>query len=158
MIVPDANLLVYAYDETVPEHTRARRWWEDVLSGSEPVGIPWIVLLAFVRLLTHPALMENPMTVAQARSAVMAWLRLGHVRLLSPSAATAGMFFDLLAAAGTGGNLSTDAMIAGLATEYGGRVYTNDRDFGRFPGVVWRNPLTAGSGGSSRLPGRRGRG
>jgi toxin-antitoxin system PIN domain toxin len=149
MIVPDTNLLVYAYDETVPLHPAARRWWEDVLSGSEPVGIPWIVVLAFVRLLTHPALVENPMTVDQARSAVMAWFDRGQVRLLSPSATTVVTFFDLLGAAGTGGNLSTDAMIAALAMEYGGCVYSNDRDFARFPGLVWRNPLTAGAGGGS---------
>jgi len=81
------------------------------------------------------------MTVAQAETAVMSWLKCDHVRLLSPSAATIERFFSLLSEAGTGGNLSTDAMIAALASEYGGCVYSNDRDFGRFPSLVWRNPL-----------------
>ena len=47
MIVPDTNLLVFAYDLTATRHQRARRWWEQSLSGDEPVGIPWIVVLAF---------------------------------------------------------------------------------------------------------------
>ncbi|HET6383284.1 MAG TPA: TA system VapC family ribonuclease toxin [Armatimonadota bacterium] len=141
MIIPDTNLLVYSYDSKSPYHDRARSWWEGVLSGPEPVGIPWIVVLAFTRLVTHPTLNENPMTVVQAREAVMAWLSVSHVRILETTPATIDLFFNLLTAAGTGGNLSTDAMIAALATEYGGRVFSNDRDFGRFPGIKWQNPL-----------------
>jgi len=143
MIIPDANLLVYAYDETSPSHQVARVWWENALSGTEAVGIPWVVVLAFVRLVTHPTLTENPMTVEQAEEAVMSWLDAEHVRLLTPGNTTIVRFFELLTAAGTGGNLSTDAMIAALASEYGGCVYSNDRDFSRFPGVMSRNPLAA---------------
>jgi hypothetical protein len=141
MIVPDANVLVYAYDRTSDLHRVARRWWESVLSGSEPIGIPWVVILAFVRLVTHPVLCENPMTIAQARQAVESWFRVDQVRLLAPGPATFDYFFDLLQQAGTGGNLSTDAMIAALAIEHGGSVYSTDRDFSRFPKVRWQNPL-----------------
>ena len=141
MIVPDVNLLVYAYDGSSPWHPKARTWWEEVLSGFEVVGIPWVVLLAFVRLMTHPTLCVNPMTVLQAQEAVMSWLDLDHVRLLSPSPGTLSRFFSLLAQADIGGNLCTDAMIAALASEYGGCVFSNDQDFSRFSGIVWRNPL-----------------
>lgn len=143
MIVPDANLLIFAYDATAPAHERSRLWWEEALAGSEPVGIPWVVVLAFVRLTTHPTLSENPMTVAQARNAVDAWLALDHVRLLTPRASTLALFFDLLEQTQTGGNLSTDALIAALAQEYGGIVYSTDNDFNRFDGVNWRNPIIA---------------
>ena len=141
MIVPDANLLIYAYDNTAPAHSRARAWWESALSGHEPVGIPWIVVLAFVRLMTHPTLSDNPMTAGQARQCVEEWLACEHVRLLSPETTTFARFFDLLAAAGTAGNLCTDALIAALAEEHGGNVYSNDADFSRFPGIAWKNPL-----------------
>lgn len=141
MIVPDVNLLIYAHDSTAPAHRKARAWWESTLSGSEPVGIPWIVVLAFVRLMTHPTLSDNPMTVAQARERVEAWLRCDQVRLLTPETTACDRFFDLLAATGTGGNLCTDALIAALAEEFGGTVYSNDADFARFPGISWRNPL-----------------
>ena|SRR5215510_87548 len=76
MIVPDANLLIYAYDSTSPSHRAARRWWEDALSGSEPVGIPWIVVLAFVRLISHPTLLEHPLTVREAEGCVRQWVGL----------------------------------------------------------------------------------
>lgn len=142
MIVPDVNLLVYAYDETAPLHRRARLWWEEVLSGDESVGIPWIVVPAFVRLMTHPTLTENPMTIEQVREAVESWLEVDHAQLLSPSADSIERFFALLEQAGMGGNLSTDAMIGALAQEYGGCVYSNDRDFDRFQAVERRNPLS----------------
>lgn len=141
MIVPDINLLIYAYDSTAPSHRKARGWWESALSGHEPVGIPWIAVLGFVRLMTHPTLNENPMTVAQARSRVEEWLRCDHVRLLSPESTTLARFFDLLEAAGTAGNLCTDALIAATAEEHSGQVYSNDAGFGRFPGIAWQNPL-----------------
>ena len=141
MIVPDTNLLVFAYDELSRFHDTASSWWEETLSNPVPVGLPSIVLLAFVRLTTHTALIQNPMTINQAEEIVSAWLRIDHVQILSPSGATFVLFFQLLSLLGSGGNLTTDAMIAALATEFGGTVYSNDRDFGRFPDLLWRNPL-----------------
>jgi len=82
------------------------------------------------------------MTIEECRSAVGVWLAQRHVSLLEPTSATLGFFFAHLAAVGTGGNLTTDALIAAHATERGGRVYSNDRDFARFRGIQWENPLT----------------
>ena len=141
MIVPDVNLLIYAYDELAPLHNLARRWWEDTLSDTTPVGIPSIVLLAFVRLSTHPAIVQTPITIDQTEKIISSWLAVDRVRILSPSDYTFTLLFDLLRNAGTGGNLTTDAMIASLAVEFGGTVYSTDRDFDRFVDVVWRNPL-----------------
>jgi toxin-antitoxin system PIN domain toxin len=141
MIVPDANLLIYAYDSTSPSHRAARRWWEDALSGREPVGIPWIVVLAFVRLISHPTLLEHPLTVREAEACVGQWLDCDHVRLLVPRERTFERFFSLLDEAGLGGNLATDALIAAHAEEYGATVHSTDRDFDRFTTVRWINPL-----------------
>lgn len=141
MIVPDTNLLVYAYDESAARHAPAKRWWEDALSGSEPVGIPWIVALAFTRLLTHPTICSQPLTIEEARSCVEAWFEYDHVRLLAPTDATLRLLFDLLSEAGLGGNLTTDALIAAHALEHGGVVHTADLDFGRFRALRWTLPL-----------------
>ena len=141
MIVPDTNLLVFAYDLSANRHRQARRWWEAVLSGDEPVGIPWIVVLAFTRLLTHPTICSRPMTCREVRNCIEQWLKQPHVRLLSPTADTLAFYFHLLEAAKIGGNLCTDAMIAAHALESGGVVYSDDRDFGRFKELKWRNPL-----------------
>ena len=143
MIVPDANLLIYAHDSTSPNHGKAKEWWENALSGREPVWIPFVVALAFVRLTTHPALNENPMTAAMAPERVESWEKAPVVRFLSGSSATLRLAWEFLEAAEAGGNLTTDAMIAAHAAEIGGIVYSNDRDFDRFSKIRWRNPLTA---------------
>ena len=61
MIVPDINLLVFAYNEAAPRHAAARVWWEGLMTGRERVGMPWAVVMGFVRLLTHPAVLEEPL-------------------------------------------------------------------------------------------------
>ncbi len=142
MLVPDVNLLVYAYDSGSPFHARAKAWWEETLSSGGSVGIPWIVVLAFTRLMTHPTLSENPMTIAQVRRRVDEWLAVPQTLLLVPRQTTLGHVFDLLESVGTGGNLSTDALIAAHALESGGVVCSNDTDFSRFKGLRWMNPLS----------------
>ena len=141
MIIPDANLLIYAYDESSSHFSGAREWWEGVLSGASLTGIPWVVVLAFTRLVTHPGICANPMAVHDVRARVDRWLTFDHVRLLSPTERTIFLFFELLEGVGTGGNLSADAMIAALALEHGGCIYSNDADFDRFPDVLVSNPL-----------------
>jgi len=141
MIVPDTNLLIYAHDEKSPYHKRARDWWTKALAGNEPVGIPWIVALAFTRLITHPQICENPLSVEQVREIANGWTSCPHVRLLSVSEGTLNRLFDLLEEAGSGGNLSTDALIALHALENSATVYSNDRDFDRFASVKRVNPL-----------------
>lgn len=143
MIVPDTNLLLYAHDLTAPDHRAARQWWERALSGSEPVGVPWIAIVAFVRLMTHPSLSRNPMSVEQACGCVVDWLAQPVCRVLPGGGSTADRFFELLRHAGAGGNLTTDALIAAVSEEHGGTIHSNDRDFDRFDGVRWRNPLAA---------------
>lgn len=141
MIIPDVNLLVYAYDASNPEHPKARRWWEAVLSDGKPVGLPWVVILAFTRITTHPQICQSPVSVAEVRKVVTGWLDFDHVRIIQLSNRAHDVFFDLLEDAGTGGNFCTDALIAVHAREHSGTVYSNDRDFDRFCGIRWVNPL-----------------
>jgi len=145
MIIPDINMLIYAYDSTSPDHVKAKKWWEGALSGREPIGLPWVVLLGFTRLISHPTICTNPLSVDEIRGVVNQWMKGHHVRLLSPSNESCDRFFDLLSAARMGGNLSTDALIAVHAMENSATVYSNDRDFGRFPGLKWKNPLKEGA-------------
>lgn len=141
MIVPDANILIYAYDERSPFHAKAKKWWTTVLGDAEPIGIPWVVVLAFTRLMTHTQICENPLTVTDAKAIILDWLDFPHVRLLQLSERAPQRFFELLEEAGSGGNLSTDAMIALHAMEYSATVYSNDLDFDRFPGIRRMNPV-----------------
>jgi uncharacterized protein len=141
MIVPDANVLIFAHDEASPHHTRASAWWKATLSRTEPVGLVWVVVLAFTRLLTHPQICESPLSVAQVREIVGQWLDQPHVRLIHVSDQALERFFDLLQEAGGGGNLSTDALIAVHAMEHSATIFSNDRDFDRFAGIKRVDPL-----------------
>ena len=141
MIIPDLNLLVYSYDDGAPFHNPARRWWEGLVNGTERVGIPWVVVVGFVRLLTHGSLREVPASPAQAVDYVREWFRFPHVLPINPGPSHLDYLSRNLNAAGVGGNLVTDAHIAALAMEYQAEVHSNDTDFSRFPGLRWRNPL-----------------
>jgi toxin-antitoxin system PIN domain toxin len=141
VIIPDINLLVYAYDSTSPWHKRAAQWWTSCLSGATPVGIPWIVSLGFVRLWTSPRVFANPMPVDRAAAHVESWLNRRIVKPLNPGPRHSEFLFTFLRAEGKGGNLTTDAHLAALAVEFRGTIHTADTDFLRFPGVQWQNPL-----------------
>lgn len=141
MIIPDVNLLVYAYNRDAREHGVARRWWEELLSGTESVGLPWAVSCGFIRLMTHPAVLVRPLAPGTAVAHVRSWLERANVEPLEPGARHLEVLERLLGEAGVAGNLTTDAHIAALALEYQCEVHSNDSDFGRFSGLRWRNPL-----------------
>jgi toxin-antitoxin system PIN domain toxin len=141
MIVPDANLLLYAYDSESLFHPAAARWWTGLLSEAEPVGLCPVVLFAFLRLSTHPKVFDQPLTVAEASKRVGSWLARPNVRLLVAGPRHVESVCRLLSKAGTAGNLVTDAQIAAFALEYGAMVHTADTDFARFTEVDWKNPL-----------------
>lgn len=141
MIIPDANLLLYAYDSDSPFHRPAARWWTSLLSGTEPVGLCPVVVFSFLRLATHAKVFARPMTVAEATERIRAWIARPNVRLLYPGPKHLESACALLAAAGTAGNLVSDAQIAAMALEYGATIHSADTDFARFKGVAWENPL-----------------
>ena len=142
MIVPDVNLLLYAYDDRAPEHAIARDWWEGLLSGDEEVGLPWVVINGFIRLMANPSVTRPPLSPSDAADLVEDWLRRSHVVPLDPGDDHMRHFRQTLSVPGAGHNLVTDAHIAALAVEHNAEVHTNnDSDFARFSGLRWRNPL-----------------
>jgi toxin-antitoxin system PIN domain toxin len=141
MIIPDINLLVYAYNTEDPSHTRARAWWEELLNGPDPVGLPWVTISGFLRLVTHPRVFVDPMSVSQATEHVRSWLDLPSVMTVESGKKFSGIFLSLLDESGTAGNLTTDAYLAALAKEHQAELHSNDSDFSRFKGLRWRNPL-----------------
>lgn len=143
MILVDANLLLYAVNQDLPQHRRARRWLEATFSGGETVGLPWVVVLAFLRLATNARVFEKPLSVVGATGYIEEWLALPTVTAVPPGDAHWPILRNLLADAGTGGNLTTDAHIAALALERGCTVYSSDQDFKRFAGVRHVNPLAS---------------
>ena len=140
MLIPDVSILVYAYNSDSPRHMKARKWWEQTLNGPRPVGLPWAVILGFVRIMTHRKIMNAPMFPQQATRCVQAWLTMPEVQILTPGEGHADVLFGLLDRLGTAGNLTTDAHLATLAIEYQAELASTDADFARFPGLRWFDP------------------
>lgn len=140
MLLVDANVLLHAANERAMEHEIARRWLIAALAGGEAVAFAWTVILAFVRLSTHPAVYPRPLTVAQAVQASEAWLGARSAIFVEPTRRHLPLLHGLLERAGTAGNLVGDAHLAALALEHGATVVSFDRDFARFDGVASRRP------------------
>ncbi len=147
MILIDANLLLYAFDLSSPHHQAARRWLTATLSSPEPVALAWATILAFLRLGTEPRLLRRPLTTAEASAIVSEWLERPNVTVLAPGERHWALLNRLLAEGQVKGALVTDAHLAALAIEHGATVATVDRDFARFPGLRFFNPLLTGSNG-----------
>jgi toxin-antitoxin system PIN domain toxin len=152
MIIPDVNLLLYAYDSDSAFHAKASVWWQKCLSGAEPIGLPPVVVFGFMRIATNPRVFRDPMTPAEAAKHILSWLAQPVARILEPPIGHVKQVLELLETLGTAGNLVTDAQIASLAIEHNAMLHTADTDFLRFSGLRWFNPVTGV--GSSRLPKR----
>jgi len=137
----DLNLLLYAVNSDSVLHRQAKTWLEEVLSGDEPIAIPWVVLLGFLRIATNSHIFPNPLEVTQALGIVDGWLAQPNVQLLSPKMRHWLILRSLLIETGTAGNLTTDAHLAALAIENGAELCSTDRDFFRFSRLKWTNPI-----------------
>jgi uncharacterized protein len=141
VIILDVNILVYAVNRDASLHSRAKSWLEATLSGTETIGIPWTVILAFLRLTTRAGFFRNPMPIDAAFDVLESWLEQPSVIIVDPGSRHRTILRGLLAAMGTGGNLAPDAHLAALALEQRAELCSFDQDFLRFPGLKWRNPL-----------------
>jgi uncharacterized protein len=139
--VVDANLLLYAIDQRSPRHPAARSWLEGQLSGEEPVGFAWIVLLAVARLSTNPVVFERPLSPDRAFDVIDRWLAQPCAVVIHPGGRHTAMVRQLLRPLGMAGNLVNDAHLAALAIEHGAELNSCDADFSRFSGLRWTNPL-----------------
>lgn len=142
MIIPDTNLLLYAYDSLSVHHDPAARWWEATLSGDDAVGLTPPTLFGFVRVATNPRVYDHPLTLAAASSVVRSWLERRVTSALATPPTHVEDVLSLLAAAGSSGaNLVTDAQIAAFALRHHGVIHTADHDFRRFPDLRTEFPL-----------------
>jgi len=141
MIIPDINLLVYAYNSDAPRHESACLWWEELLSGHRIVGLPWAVALGFTRVMTSPTVLLEPMSVVEALDRVWEWVHRPQVQIVVPGPRHLTILANVMTEANATGRLLTDAHLAALAIERQAELHSTDTDFARFPGLRWRNPL-----------------
>lgn len=141
MKVVDLNVLLYAVNEDSRHHRAARKAWEGLLNGDETVGLPWLVILGFVRLATSPSVFPHPVPTETALARVDAWLSTEVVRVVGEKDEHWELLATLLRESGSAGNLTTDAHLAAIAISHGAALVSCDADFARFRGLRWENPL-----------------
>ncbi len=152
MILVDANLLLYAYDRSSPHHEAAREWLEGALNGVKPIRFAWVTLLAFLRISTDSRALTRPLSMEDSKKAVREWFQQPCVDVLDPSEKHFSILSDVLERGQARGPLVMDAHLAALAMEHGAVLHSTDRDFSRFPGLDWVNPL---EGAGETPPNRR---
>jgi uncharacterized protein len=141
MMIPDANLLLVAYNRSAPQHERARLWWEQALSSMETVGLSWQSITAFIRIGTNPRAYTHPLSAPEAVAIVRDWLRQPNAQIVAPSARHWDIFSEMIIMSQATGALVMDAHLAALAVEYGATLCTHDADFTRFKGLQTHDPL-----------------
>lgn len=141
MILVDANLLIYAYHADSREHAASRRWLEDALAGNEFVRFAWLTLWAFLRISTHPRVFDKPLAIADAEAAISSWLAQPVCGIVEPGERHWEILRTLARHGQATGPLLMDAALAAIAIEHGATLCTTDRDFARFSGLEWKNPL-----------------
>ena len=105
------------------------------------MGFAWPVILAFLRIATHPGLFPRPLSVSVATAKMDAWPGQPVARVLDPGSEPWTRFAGLLRQTQCTGNLIQDAHLAALAIERGATLCSTDADFSRFPALNWINPL-----------------
>ena len=140
MLLVDANVLLHAVNDHSPQHPAARRWLGAALQGDEPVAFTWSVLLAFLRVSTHPAVFSRPLRADQAGAVVEGWLAAPHAIVVAPTSRHLPLLRGLLGTERTAGNLVNDAHLAALTLEHAATMVSFDRDFARFEGITTLRP------------------
>jgi toxin-antitoxin system PIN domain toxin len=144
MIAVDTNILVYAHRRDSEFHAVAARVIRDLAEGRSSWAIPWTCLHEFLAIVTHPRIYAPPSTPEQAVNQVDAWLESPSLVLLTEGSDHGTTLRDLLTRGRVSGPLVHDARVVAVCLSQGVReLLTADRDFGRFPRLKTRNPLTA---------------
>ena len=105
------------------------------------VGLPWITVWAFLRLVTNVRVWPKPISVDDAFAAIHEWLARPNLAIIHPGARHIELLEKLVRDGNASGSLASDAALAALALENGATLASTDRDFSRFPGLRWVNPL-----------------
>ncbi len=135
------NILLYAVNNQSVHHVKIKKWWEDLLNGDDVAALPWVCLLAFIRISTNPRVFSTPLRPAEALATVDSWLVHPSVHVPHEYDDHWSTFQSLLTNSGTAGNLSTDAYLAAMAISHGAVLASCDSDFNRFQGLRLENPL-----------------
>ena len=142
MILPDVNVLVYAFRVESSDHQRYRGWLQGLVNGEEAYALANMVLSSFIRVVTNRRIFRPPSPLELGLEFAERLLMPPHCVAVHPGARHWAIFTRLCRQSGATGNLVPDAFLAALAIEAGCELVTADGDFARFRGLRWRHPLT----------------
>lgn len=138
----DANVLLYASDESSPVHARARELVGQLADGPEIAYLFWPVVMAYLRIATHPGVFARPLSIIEAVGNIEQLLARPHLRTTGEGEAFWRSFRAVADDALPSGNLAPDAHLVTLMIENDVRtIWTRDRDFRRFPRIEARDPF-----------------
>ncbi|HEY5376508.1 MAG TPA: type II toxin-antitoxin system VapC family toxin [Polyangiaceae bacterium] len=142
MQLPDVNIFIYAHRVESPEHDRYADWLAKAAQGPEPFALSELGASGFVRIVTNPKIWQEPTTTEDALEFIQRLRNRSNARLLTHGPGSWDIFARLCLAVRARGKLVADAYHAALAIEHGCELITADADFGRFPGLRQRHPLS----------------
>ena len=141
MILPDVNVLVYAFRSDSTDHQKYKTWLEEQINGPAAYGICPQVLASVIRISTHPRIFAQPSSTADAFAFARVMLEQPNATIIQPGDRHWSIFESVCESARATGNLAQDAWFAALAIEAGCEWITTDGDYARFDGLRWRAPF-----------------
>lgn len=115
MILPDLNLLLYAYNPCIPQHAKSHQWWTEVINGPELIGLPHEILFGFIRIATNQRLGTACVPLAAAKATVDGWLNLPNSRIILPDTDHYYRVTRILQESMATGAIVSDAILASYA-------------------------------------------
>ncbi|HEX4165126.1 MAG TPA: type II toxin-antitoxin system VapC family toxin [Bryobacteraceae bacterium] len=137
----DANILIYAHHADTRQHAAARAWFEKQLAGTDIVGLTWATIWAFIRVSTNAKLWSRPPALEEVFDRIAEWQSLPNVVLLEPGPRHRQILKSLALESDARGAMISDAVLSAIAIEHAATLVSTDRDFRRFSGLRWMNPL-----------------
>jgi toxin-antitoxin system PIN domain toxin len=140
----DVNILLYASDASNPRAKPARAFLKECAAGPEVLCLAWPTLVGYLRLATHPAVFAAPLSPDDAVSNVESLLRLPHARVLSEKEGFWDVYREVTRGLAVRGNDVPDAHLAALLRQHDvPTLYTNDRDFRKYPFLKVLDPFAS---------------
>ena len=137
MILLDANILLYAYVEELPQHRQTAKWMENILSDqTESIAIAWIAAAAFLRIASNKRIFKRPWSIAEASERLDEVLAHQMVQTVGPTARHWSIYSKILKDMNLSGDIVMDAHITAIAVEHKAAVASVDKDFRRFSDYV----------------------
>ena len=140
MILPDVNVLIYAFRKDFPRHSGSKPWLDKVIRGDAQFGLSPLALGAVARIVTNPRVFKEPSPIEEAFAFCDNLLGQSHCQVVRPGSRHWMIFTRICLESSVRGPRVSDAWFAALAIEHGCTWITYDRDYARFPELDWRTP------------------